>query len=77
MSLSAASRTYLETGWSFKKTEDSDEALKPVKKVPTVSHMDLLDNGLFVYPTIPSINFLVSIANMGLKNAVSQIPSLT
>lgn len=50
MSTSTASRTCLETGWSFKKAQDGEDAWKPVAKVPTVAHMDLMDNGLFVNP---------------------------
>ncbi|KAL2862477.1 beta-mannosidase [Aspergillus lucknowensis] len=40
----AAKRTPLETGWSFKQTDDKDDAWAPVARVPTVVHMDLLDN---------------------------------
>ncbi|KAK7414438.1 hypothetical protein QQX98_006717 [Neonectria punicea] len=39
-----ASRTTLETGWSFKRTDQGDDTWAPVAKVPTVVHMDLLDN---------------------------------
>lgn len=35
----------LSSGWKFKETSDaSDKAWLPVKKVPTVVHLDLLDN---------------------------------
>lgn len=43
-----AQQTLLEKGWSFKKTTDDHDAWKPVARVPTVAHIDLLDNGLFV-----------------------------
>ncbi|KAK7433349.1 hypothetical protein QQZ08_000288 [Neonectria magnoliae] len=39
-----ASRTTLQTDWSFKRTDQGDDAWAPVAKVPTVVHMDLLDN---------------------------------
>lgn len=43
-----AQQTLLEKGWSFKKTTDGYDAWKPVARVPTVAHIDLLNNGLFV-----------------------------
>jgi len=46
-----AQRTLLEKGWSFKKVTDGDDAWKSVARVPTVAHMDLLDNGLYAYPS--------------------------
>jgi beta-mannosidase len=41
-------QTLLEKGWSFKKTTDDHDAWMPVARVPTVAHIDLLNNGLFV-----------------------------
>jgi hypothetical protein len=43
-----AQQTLLEKGWSFKRTTDGHDAWKPVARVPTVAHIDLMDNGLFV-----------------------------
>ncbi|SPJ78522.1 related to beta-mannosidase [Fusarium torulosum] len=43
-------QTLLEKGWSFKKTADGHDAWKPVARVPTVAHIDLLDNGLIPDP---------------------------
>ncbi|KAL2853176.1 hypothetical protein BJX68DRAFT_265399 [Aspergillus pseudodeflectus] len=42
--MAAAQRTTLETGWSFKRNEEGDDSWAPVACVPTVVHMDLLDN---------------------------------
>jgi beta-mannosidase len=44
-----AQRTLLEKGWSFKKTTDNHDGWRPVARVPTVAHIDLMDNGLFVH----------------------------
>ncbi|KAM5350933.1 hypothetical protein ACJ41O_003656 [Fusarium nematophilum] len=46
----AAERTSLETGWSFKSGRDGDEEWKPVARVPTVTHIDLMDNGVISDP---------------------------
>ncbi len=36
----------LTTGWECKQTDDtSDKAWLPVRKVPTVIHLDLQENG--------------------------------
>ncbi|KAM6536096.1 hypothetical protein FALCPG4_005616 [Fusarium falciforme] len=48
--LAAAKRTYLESGWSFKSGRDGDEEWKPVARVPTVVHIDLMDNGIISDP---------------------------
>ncbi|KAL2831701.1 glycoside hydrolase superfamily [Aspergillus cavernicola] len=40
----AAERSAVETGWKFKRTDQSDDSWAPVATVPTVVHMDLLDN---------------------------------
>ncbi|KAF4334987.1 beta-mannosidase [Fusarium beomiforme] len=45
-----AQRTLLEKGWSFKKTKDDQDSWKPVARVPTVAHLDLMDNGLIPDP---------------------------
>ncbi|CAF3480093.1 unnamed protein product [Fusarium graminearum] len=45
-----AERTLLDKDWSFKKTIDDDDSWKPVARVPTVAHLDLLDNGLISDP---------------------------
>ena len=37
----------LSTGWMFRRT-DSEEAWLPVAKVPTVVHLDLMDNNKYV-----------------------------
>ncbi|KAJ0413362.1 beta-mannosidase B [Aspergillus carlsbadensis] len=42
--MAAAQRTTLEAGWSFKRTDEGDDTWAPVARVPTVVHMDLLDN---------------------------------
>lgn len=42
--VAAAERTALEKGWSFKRTDQGDDAWASVAKVPTVVHLDLLDN---------------------------------
>ena len=42
--VTTAKRTALETGWSFKRTDQGDDTWAPVAKVPTVVHLDLLDN---------------------------------
>lgn len=47
-----AERTLLDKDWSFKKTIDDDDSWKPVARVPTVAHLDLLDNGLYVSNTL-------------------------
>jgi beta-mannosidase len=49
-----AQRTLLEKGWSFKKAADGHDAWKPVARVPTVAHMDLIDNGMLVYDVLHS-----------------------
>ncbi|RSL48472.1 hypothetical protein CEP54_012913 [Fusarium duplospermum] len=46
----AAKRTHLESGWSFQSGRDGDEEWKPVARVPTVVHMDLMDNGIISDP---------------------------
>lgn len=43
-----AQRTVLGSGWTFKNAQDSNDAWKPVGQVPTVVHLDLMANGLFV-----------------------------
>ncbi|KAK2686096.1 hypothetical protein QWA68_015365 [Fusarium oxysporum] len=45
-----AQRTLLEKGWSFKKVTDGHDAWKPVARVPTVAHIDLIDNGIIPDP---------------------------
>ncbi|CAI6092577.1 unnamed protein product [Clonostachys chloroleuca] len=47
---SIAQRTPLELGWSFKSTQDGNEDWKPVARVPTVVHQDLMDNGILSDP---------------------------
>lgn len=43
------SKNELSTGWRLKETEDSsEEAWMSVSKVPTVVHLDLLENGKYV-----------------------------
>jgi beta-mannosidase len=38
--------TELNTGWHCKQTDDNgDDAWLPVRKVPSVIHLDLQDNG--------------------------------
>lgn len=40
----------LTDGWSFKQAdEDGKDAWMPVKRVPTNVHLDLIDNGKYVY----------------------------
>jgi beta-mannosidase len=42
----AVIRQELSSGWKFKETGDSsDKAWLPVAKVPTVVHLDLIENG--------------------------------
>jgi hypothetical protein len=40
-----ARREQLSSQWTFKQTDDPDESWLPVARVPTVSHIDLIDNG--------------------------------
>jgi beta-mannosidase len=44
--MSAFTSRELSTGWEFRRT-DSDEAWLPVAKVPTVVHLDLMDNNKY------------------------------
>ncbi|KAL4867160.1 glycoside hydrolase superfamily [Aspergillus spectabilis] len=48
----AAERTTLRTSWSFKRTDQDDDAWALVAQVPTVIHMHLLDNKKFPDPFI-------------------------
>nr|RBQ83252.1 hypothetical protein FVER53263_06511 [Fusarium verticillioides] len=45
-----AQRTLLEKGWSFRNATDSRDAWKPVARVPTVAHIDLIENGIIPDP---------------------------
>jgi len=39
------SATDLSSGWSFKQTDDtSKDAWLPVRKIPSTTHQDLIDN---------------------------------
>ncbi|OAQ81177.1 beta-mannosidase [Purpureocillium lilacinum] len=40
-----AQRIELSSGWTFKQTDEGEDAWAPVAKVPTVSHLDLMANG--------------------------------
>lgn len=42
--VATAERRALETGWSFKRTDEGDDTWADVAKVPTVVHLDLLDH---------------------------------
>jgi len=46
------SKKELSTGWKLKESGDSSEdAWMPVSKVPTVVHLDLMENGKYVVKT--------------------------
>lgn len=47
--MSSFTSDLLTTGWEFKRSDDqSSEAWLPVAKVPTVVHLDLIDNNVYV-----------------------------
>lgn len=51
----------LRTGWEFKRTEDpSPDAWLPVARVPSVVHIDLIDNKKYVH-LVFSLLFMYSI----------------
>ncbi len=39
-------RKELQDGWSFKQTDGSENTWYPVQRVPSVVHMDLMNNNL-------------------------------
>lgn len=41
----------LATGWKLRRTDEGDDTWLPVEKVPTVVHLDLLNNKR--YATLP------------------------
>ncbi|KAL2828378.1 beta-mannosidase B [Aspergillus pseudoustus] len=47
-----AQRTTLESGWSFRQADRVDDEWAPVARVPTIVHMDLLDNNKIPDPFI-------------------------
>ncbi|KAL3487614.1 galactose-binding domain-like protein [Aspergillus germanicus] len=54
--MAAAQRPTLETGWSFKRTDEGNDSWAPVARVPTAVHMDLLDNKKTYGTTDPFIH---------------------
>jgi beta-mannosidase len=45
----AAVQTFdLATGWRFRRTDEGDESWMPVEKVPSVVHLDLINNKKYV-----------------------------
>lgn len=45
----ATAQTYdLATGWRFRRTDEGDDAWMPVEKVPSVVHLDLINNKKYV-----------------------------
>lgn len=38
----------LEQGWSFRQTDSSENEWYPVQKIPSVVHLDLMQNNLYV-----------------------------
>jgi hypothetical protein len=38
----------LEHGWSFRQTDSSENDWYPVQKIPSVVHLDLMQNNLYV-----------------------------
>ncbi|VUC21450.1 unnamed protein product [Clonostachys rosea] len=47
-----ARREQLSSQWTFKQTDDPEDAWLPVARVPTVSHIDLIDNGRIADPFV-------------------------
>jgi hypothetical protein len=44
-------RHELKNGWSFRQTESSADVWYPVQKIPSVVHLDLMQNNLYAQHT--------------------------